>query len=46
MRRLFYTAVQHQVLLRTLLVLVVMTAITMAVGTPGPALAGPDSFDP
>jgi len=46
MRQLFYMAVQHQTLLRTILVLAVMTALALAAGTPEVALADPDCFDP
>lgn len=46
MRQLFYLAVQHQALLKTLLVLGVITAMVIAVGTPEVALADVDGFDP
>ncbi|MBI2288628.1 MAG: hypothetical protein HYU83_06620 [Chloroflexi bacterium] len=46
MRRFFYLAVQHQALLRILLVLVVMTAAAIYAVTPDVVLADGDGFEP
>ena len=46
MRQFFYKVARHGAMLRALLVLAVVVATAIAVGTPEPAVAGPDCFAP
>ena len=46
MRQFFYTVAQHGNMLKALLILAVIVAIAIAIGTPEIALAGPDCNGP